>query len=144
VTSFLRRWQTLSTREQWLALEALSCLFLARVILAMFPFATALQIMKQRTAGRTVCAGISSNAEEIKRAVSRAARHAPFKAVCLQQAFAAFFMLHRRNLPATVHLGVRRQEGAALAAHAWSMSGDIPITGTELADQFEPIAAFTA
>jgi hypothetical protein len=143
VTAFVR-WQALKAQEKRLALEAFRSLLLARIILALFAFGTALQIMRRRTVSRGAYATASDGAEEIRRAVSRAAHYAPFKAVCLQQAFAAFLMLQRRGLPATVHLGVRRQEDAALAAHAWSMSGDIPVTGTELADQYVPIAVFTA
>ena len=87
----------------------------------------------------------AAEAELIGRAIGRAARHVPFRAVCLQQAFAALLMLRRRGLAATVHLGLMRQDGpAGLQSHAWSLSGTTPITGAVAARGFTPIAAFSA
>ena len=53
-------------------------------------------------------------------------------------------MLRRRGLPATVHFGVRHNKGTSLAAHAWSMSANIPVTGIASAEEFVPIAIFRA
>lgn len=138
----LRRWRAFSSREKSLLWEAVACLFWARVIL-LFPLRIALRILRAETRADAGSMVNSGAVEEIKLAVARAARHVPFKAVCLQQAFAAFVMLRRHGLPATVHLGVRRQ-GDALAAHAWSASGNISVTGTEQASEFVPIATFQA
>jgi hypothetical protein len=69
----------------------------------------------------------------------------PFRAVCLQQSFAALLMLRRRGLAATVHLGVaREQSGEALTAHAWSHCGDVPVTGVAVAHTFAPVVVFAA
>ena len=59
--------------------------------------------------------------------MTRAARHVPFRAVCLQQAFAALLMLRRRHLP-----------------HAWSYCGQVGVTGVAAAEGFVAVAAFTA
>lgn len=133
----------LPAREKWLIWEAIACLFWARIVFLLFPLKIALRLFKAGEGSHTASVASSNEAEEIKLAVARAARHVPFKAVCLQQAFAAFAMLRRHGLPATVHLGVRRQEGV-LIAHAWSASGNISVTGTEFAGGFVPIAVFTA
>jgi hypothetical protein len=134
----LRKWQNLSVPERRLAIEALIFLLWARIIFALLPVPKAFQICRLRSrAGST-----RASAEDIRLAVSRAACHAPFKAVCLQRAFAAFLMLRRRGLPATVHFGVKRQGDASLSAHAWSMSAETPVTGTSLAEEFVPIAIF--
>ena len=59
-------------------------------------------------------------------------------------------MLRRRGLAATVHLGLARESGTgassarALAAHAWSRCGAVPVTGVEAADGFVPVASFAA
>ena len=140
---FIHKCQALSAPERWLVLEAVACLLWVRVILALFPLATALQILRRTTVAEKVPAASSGGAEEIKRALYRAAHYVPFKALCLQQAFAASLMLRRRGLPAAVHFGVRGK-GDSIVAHAWSVSGESPITGTELADQFVPIAVFDA
>ena len=139
----MRRWRVLSAREKRLVWEAIACLFWVRIVLLLFPLKIALRILKAGTRPHAVSPANSNAAEEIKLAVARAARHAPVKALCLQQAFAAFVMLRRHDLPATVHLGVRREDGG-LTAHAWSASGNLPVTGTELASEFVPIAVFEA
>jgi hypothetical protein len=87
----------------------------------------------------------AAEAGEISRAIARAARHVPFRAVCLQQAFAALLMLRRRGLCATIHLGLARESGTGgLTAHAWSRCGAVPVTGVAEARGFVPVAAFAA
>jgi hypothetical protein len=143
VTHLIRKWQTLPAGERWLVLEALALLFWARIAFAFLPLPIALRAMGQTPAGTTQRAG-RGNAEAVGLAVSRAARYAPIKAACLQRAFAAFLMLRRRGLPATVHFGVRHDKGTSLAAHAWSMSANIPVTGIASMEEFIPIAIFRA
>jgi Transglutaminase-like superfamily len=135
---FLRKWQTLSERERWLAIEAVAFLLWARVIFALLPVPIAFRLIGQKSRACPV----AGTAEEVRMAVTRAAHYAPFKAVCLQRAFAAFLMLRRRGLPATVHFGVRRQGDTSLVAHAWSMSAGTSVTGTSMAEEFVPIAIF--
>ena len=69
----------------------------------------------------------------------------PFRAACLQQAFAALLMLRRRDLAATVHLGLARDaSGTGLEAHAWSRNGEVPVTGAAVARRFASVATFAA
>jgi hypothetical protein len=86
-----------------------------------------------------------SPAEQGRTAIARAASWALFRAVCLQQAFAAALTLRRRGLAATVHLGVALEApGAYLTAHVWSRCGDIPVSGEAVAADFTAVAAFAA
>jgi hypothetical protein len=64
----------------------------------------------------------------------------PFDLGCLPQAVAGSAMLRRRKLPARISLGVPK--GGGLPAHAWLEAGNIPITGTAIADTYAPIARF--
>lgn len=50
--------------------------------------------------------------------VPRIARRVPWKAVCLEQALAAHWMLGRLGVPSLVRIGVAL-DGEDLAAHAW-------------------------
>ena len=87
----------------------------------------------------------AAEACEVGRAIVRAARYVPFRAVWLQQAFAALLILRRRGLAATVHLGLAREAGAGtLKAHAWCRCGELPVTGVVAAHGFVAIAAFMA
>jgi hypothetical protein len=141
----LGRFLALPAREQGHVVEAGLSLFAARLALGILPFPRALRLFRiaqgETGAGRVT----AFEAREISRAIARAAGHVPFRAVCLQQAFAAFLMLRRRGLSATVHLGLAREAGTAgLKAHAWSRCGELPVTGGEMAQGFVPVAAFAA
>ena len=114
-----------------------------RLVFGLLPLPRALRVFgiaqSQASRGRIA----APEAERIGRAIARAARHVPFRAVCLQQAFAALLMLRRRGLAATVHLGLIRED-SELKAHAWSHCGEVPVTGVAVAAGFAPIAAFAA
>lgn len=81
-------------------------------------------------------------ASAIGHIVELTARVMPFRAVCLQQVIALRRMLRRRNIPATVYLGVMPDADAEvtvkpslsagelpIAAHAWVTSGDKVVNG---------------
>jgi len=140
-----RRFVALRPAERSRAIEAAFYLLAVRLALALLPLPRVLRLfgIAQGDAGAgRVAAG---EAEEVGRAIARAARHVPFRAACLQQAFAALLMLRRRGLSATVHLGLAREEGSdGLKAHAWSRCGELPVTGVPQARDFVPVAAFAA
>jgi hypothetical protein len=139
----LSRALALSPVERGRAVEATLFLLIVRVAFATLPFAVVLRlfgiVQGETHAGRIA----APEAREVSRAVLRAARHVPFRAVCLQQAFAALLMLRRRGLAATVHLGLAREQGTGvLIAHAWSRCGNLPVTGGPLTQPYAPIAVF--
>lgn len=139
----LGRFFALSATERRCTCESAVFLLVVRIALALLPLPRALRLFG--IAQGAVSRGEIDPAEAalVGRAVARAARHVPFRAVCLQQAFAALLMLRRRNLAATVHFGLLR-EGSELRAHAWSRCGEVPVTGVAAARGFTPIAAFGA
>jgi len=123
--------------------EAALLLLLVRLALATLPLGAMLRLFRIHQ-GAAAAGRIDRHAADvIARAIARTSRHVPFRAVCLQQAFAALLMLRRRGLAATVHLGVLR-EGGELNAHAWSQCGDVPVTGVTAARGFTPVAVFAA
>src|SRR5260370_32103219 len=141
VTHFL----TLPVREQGRTVEAAFALMTVRLVFGLLTFPGALRLLRV-TAGETSAGRVTAaEADEVSRAIARAARHVPFRAACLQQAFAALLMLRRRGLSATIHLGLARLSGAGdLAAHAWSRCGEVPGTAAEAAPGFVPAPAFAA
>jgi Transglutaminase-like superfamily len=136
---------SLPARERACLVEAALCLLLVRLAFGLLAFRLALRLLRI-TPGDVVPGRIAAtDAAEVGRAIACAARHLPFRAVCLQQAFAASLMLRRRGLAATVHLGLARADYAnGLAAHAWSRCGEVLVTGAEAAPGFVAVAAFTA
>jgi Transglutaminase-like superfamily len=143
LTRALVRFVGLPASEQRNVVEAALSLLVVRLAFGLLPFPRALRlfcIVQGEARGGKVA---ESKAVQVSYAIARAARYVPFRAACLQQAFAALLMLRRRGLAATVHLGLAHKVGAdALEAHAWSHCGAVPVTGVETAQDFVPIAAF--
>ncbi|MEM7060699.1 MAG: lasso peptide biosynthesis B2 protein [Pseudomonadota bacterium] len=89
-----------------------------------------------------------TEAQEIGEIVRRAAKLAPFRAVCLQQAIAVRRMLNRRDIPSTVYLGLSQGEEDSTAgqadrdAHAWVMAGSSVVAGDRDLHRFAVVATF--
>jgi hypothetical protein len=62
-------------------------------------------------------------------AVAAVARHVPWRADCLIQAMAANRWLRRYGIMPDFFVGVDKEAGGALLAHAWLMCGDRLLTG---------------
>lgn len=138
----LLRLFALPIREQGRTVEAALSLLAVRLAFGLLPFPKALRLFRIAQSEANA-ARVAAEAAEVASAVARAARHVPFRAACLQQAFAALLMLRRRGLAAKVHLGLARDAGAkTLMAHAWCLCGEVPVTGIEMASGFVPVAAF--
>jgi hypothetical protein len=80
-------------------------------------------------------------------AVTRAARHVPFSAVCLPQAMAARIMLKRRGVDSVLHFGARIGQDKIgqdkpIDAHAWLDAAGVEVTGYPVANTFAEIACF--
>ena len=139
------RFLSLSAAERNLALEAALYLLVVRLVFGVLPFAGALRLLAISRAEEGSGRSAAAEAGAVGRAIARAARHVPFRAACLQQAFAALLMLRRRDLAATVYLGLARDaSGSGLEAHAWSRNGEVPVTGAAAARRFAPVATFAA
>jgi hypothetical protein len=147
----LRRFAQVGHHRRALLIEAVAWLLLARLALIFIPFprlarrlgsfvppaeARALQAQAPRPA-ETVRV-----AEEIGWAVTRAARHVPFKAVCLPQAMAARVMLKRRGVASVMHFGAAKGENKPIDAHAWLDAAGVEVTGYPVAKNFAEIACF--
>ena len=65
---------------------------------------------------------------DLARATAGAARNLFFQPTCLERSIGLWWMLRRRGINATVHIGGRR-EGAKFEAHAW-----VECEGLELSD----------
>jgi hypothetical protein len=141
----LWRFFALTAAERRRTCEAVLLLLVVRIVLALLPLPRALRLfgIAQGAGGQGQGKVDPDQAAQIAQAIARAARHVPFRAVCLQQAFAALLMLRRRGLAATVHFGLLR-DGRELKAHAWSRCGEMPVTGAAAANGFAAVAVFSA
>ena len=138
-------------RQRGLLLEAVAGLIAARVLLAARPFRAVAKRMgsfvpvtdprtrEQHAPGEPAPAAIAG---EISWAVTRAAAHVPFKAVCLPQAMVAQAMLKRRGIASVVHFGTRRTDEKPIDAHAWVEAAGVEVTGYPMPENMTPIGAF--
>jgi len=147
----LRRFAQVGNRRRALVVEAVVCLWLARLGLIFVPFpklARRLGTFVPPSDPRALPARAASApehariAQEIGWAVTRSARYLPFSAVCLPQAMAARVMLKRRGVASVMHFGAAKGAGKPLDAHAWLDAAGVEVTGYPVANKFAEIACF--
>lgn len=78
----------------------------------------------------------------VRRAIARAVRIAPFRADCLPQALVATWMCSLLGVPFAVHIGARLDEARAVEAHAWTIAGDVAVTGGAPSGEHAILASF--
>jgi hypothetical protein len=86
--------------------------------------------------------GQSLVALEVGWAVTRAAKHIPFKVNCLPQAMSARAMLEKRGIRSVLHFGTAAAKKSPLVAHVWLEAAGVEVTGYPVGDQFIEIACF--
>jgi Transglutaminase-like superfamily len=147
----LRRFAQVGNRRRALLIEAVAWLFLARLALIFIPFPrlarhlgtfvppTDVRAMQTKSEASQEHARV---AREVGWAVTRAARHVPFSAVCLPQAMAARIMLKRCGIGSVLHFGAKMGQDKPIAAHAWLDAAGVEVTGYPVATTFAEIACF--
>lgn len=149
----LRRLGQVGAREHRLLIEATLRLIVARVALAVVPFprlARAMGGFVEPAQAAHIAARAAARpsdretARQVGWAVTRAARHVPFAAVCLPQAIAAHRMLRTRHIVSVIHFGTARGETKSLKAHAWVDVQGVEVTGYPVAEDFFEIACLAA
>lgn len=141
----------LGNNRRALLFEATAWLLLARLSLLCISFprlaahlgtVVAPTDPRARAAASAASRDAAQLAAEIGWAVTRAARHVPFRAVCLPQAMAARLMLRRRGVASVLHFGARTGQTKPIDAHAWLDAAGVKVTGYPVADAFTEIACF--
>jgi hypothetical protein len=147
----LRRFGEIGPRRRALLMEAALWLLAARIALIAVPFPRlarrlgAFVAPTDERVARVAHDGSPDDAriaEEIGWATVRAARHVPFRAVCLPQAMAARIMLRRRGVASVLHFGAAKGKDKPIDAHAWLDAAGVEVTGYPVAAQFSEIACF--
>jgi hypothetical protein len=88
------------------------------------------------TPSRPYSADLAEDAQRSARLVGIAARHRPYRATCLRQSLALWWLLRRRGISTELRIGVRMDSGA-LRAHAW-----VEFCGRPLGQQTLGFSAF--
>ena len=147
----LVRFGQIGNRQRALLAEAVLWLLAARLGLIFIPFPRLARRLgdcvppSDPRAQQARAPGVAEDArlaEEIGWAVTRAANHVPFKAVCLPQAMAARAMLKRRGVASVMHFGAAKGDDTPLDAHAWLDAAGVRVTGYPVGEKFAEIACF--
>lgn len=78
----------------------------------------------------------------VRWAIGAVSRRAPWRCMCLEQSVAAKMMLRRRGIASTLYLGVARDSGESIQAHAWLRSGSAYVTGGETRSLYTIVSTF--
>jgi len=143
----LRKLARLPWRVRLMTIEAAAWLLLVALAVQCLPFRWIVARCTTVIVGADAPApGVFDRAlvAQVSGAVQRAARHLPFKLLCLPQALAAKAMLHRRGIASTLHLGMAVADGnrRRLQAHAWLTVGDVGVVGMGASRGFTRLAGF--
>ena len=133
----------MGTRKRLLLLEAAVCLAVSRLAIAALPFRWLSGALRQQQgeAPRDEEAAVAQ-CERVTWALQQLRRRAPWSGNCLAQALAGKYMLRRRGIPSTLHLGVAKDQATDLEAHAWLRSGDVVVAGGGDLDRFTLLATY--
>ena len=132
------RLRRLGRDRTFLLLEAAGTLAAVSLALHLLSFKRVIRLGSVALRGQS-----SASADHCIWAVETAARHVPWRVVCIQQGIAAQRMLRRRGVDAILHYGIsNRRKIERLEAHVWvTVEGEMLIGGAE-APNFAPVAAY--
>jgi hypothetical protein len=127
--------------KQWLALAPWERRLLASILLLLPTIGAALRLIGfnrsrallercappiPRTGATGGPPGARDTAQRIARLVAIAASRGAYRATCLRQSLALWWLLKRRGINTQLRIGVRK-EGGALQAHAWVEHAGAPL-----------------
>lgn len=143
--SVLAKFIRLSWLDHLLLLEATIWLGIARMAILIAPFR-----LLARHCGRQMMEVPAVEElehkyllQQVSWAVAVMSRYLPWESKCLAQALAAKMMLNYRGIPSTLYLGLAKDRGKQLKAHAWLRSGTFFLTGSRGKNQFTVVSTFT-
>lgn len=133
----------LPASEQWLLLQAVAWLVVARLLLCCFPFKRLAARLNSGNCGKTRTASIDREGLlRIGWAIRAAARHVPWRADCFPQAIAGRLLLRRRGIASTLYIGVAKSPANDLSGHAWLTCRGIVVTGGTALDHYTVLQRF--
>ncbi len=134
----------LSNYDRWLFLEATFWLAIARLSILILPFRWIAPFLGKHMAEspQSMEPNFGDFAEQASWAVQTAGRHLPWECKCLTQAIAGKGIFRLRGIPSTLYLGLGKDGGEKLKAHAWLRSGDVIVTGRGSMILFTIVSSF--
>ena len=119
--------------------EAGAAILAASLAVRLMPFRALAERLSR--GGQAGAAADAETAYWLRRAVLAWARRLPWRTLCFEQGLAAFALLRRRRLAATMHYGAATI-GGELKAHVWVTSGKTEVVGCENKEDYGLLARF--
>ena len=137
--ALISRFRRLDRARRLLAIEAAITLAWVSTALRVLPFSRAIRLGAISLGKADPGPGL----DECIWAIETAARHLPWRIVCIQQGIAAQRMLRRRGIDATLHYGIaNNRTPGRLEAHVWVTVAGRAVVGGAEAREFAPVAAY--
>jgi len=132
----------LSRKDIQFFMEALTLLFLVKIIVIILPLRWYSKILgTEHKVSSDESTDLDHIAFKISQAIIRGRKAFPWKTRCLCEAISAKIMLNRRHIDCTLYLGVAKEKGS-LIAHAWLRCGSRYVTGKEGVEKFTVVSTF--
>ena len=132
---------SLSAAESLLIMEAIATLAVASLMVAFAPFGRVAKLARHPENPPPTLSEQVRHIRAVRRAVAACAHRVPWRAKCIEQGFAAHWMLRRRSIGTVLHYGVARRD-TGLIAHVWVRSGSTDVIGCENLADFAEVARF--
>jgi len=137
--STFEKYLRLAARRKRLLHAALAWLILSRIGLALFSLPTLQRRFSEVSSLRLAGASLA----ELRWAVLAAARRVP-GTKCLARALALQVLMTRAGLPAKLCIGVAKEGGGALEAHAWVLHEGVPVLEEPDLERYALLSVFPA
>lgn len=138
LVKFLR----LPKSERWLLIQVTFLLSATQIALRLFPFRRVYRWILTASQSKPNNWGNSHlDAEKICAAVNKSGRNIMGANSCFPQALVGEMLLRRAGYPAKLRIGVNKEPGGELKAHAWvELDGSVVIGGpTSLVEGYTPL-----
>ena len=140
---FLRGLHGITPQRRRLLIEAAFSLLAARSALRHVPFQTlASWFTRSVTAPEAADPVRALLCDDVRWAITQAARCLPGKTVCFPRALVAQTLLRRRGVETDLYYGASFLPGEGLKTHVWLQNGDRGIVGHQEAGEFHVLACY--
>ena len=145
ITTRIKKFLQLSWADRLLFLEAFIYLGVTRAVLLMVPFKYIAPFLGRQSMDLPDDPESSDPPEWARRvawAVEVAARQTPWESACLAQAITGKSMLKQYGIKTRLFLGMKKDPGGKLSAHAWLKAGHEILIGASGHETFTILSVF--
>ncbi|ACV64008.1 conserved hypothetical protein [Desulfofarcimen acetoxidans DSM 771] len=140
----LNKFLALPYKEQFLFIEAFLLTGVVRLFILLLPFRWFSPVLGKHMGESPVEEDVImlEAARRVGWLVETVSFFTPWESKCLVQAVVGKIILRQQGIANTLYLGVRRDEGNSLVAHAWLRCGETIVTGGYGRERFVVVGKF--